>query len=85
MDKVFSTKIDEAVAFEIEKLAKMLKIPKKKVIENAVRVYAREAGEASSEEVIDRSWGAWRREESPDQTAQRARAAFEISMKRLHG
>ena len=40
MDKVISTRVDESVAFEIENLSKSLRIPKKKVIENAIRAYA---------------------------------------------
>ncbi|MCA9418664.1 MAG: hypothetical protein KC931_15820 [Candidatus Omnitrophica bacterium] len=82
MDKVISTRVDESVAFEIENLSKSLRIPKKKVIENAIRAYAEQAGPKKGKDFLDRSWGAWNREESPAETVKKAREAFDASMRR---
>ncbi len=84
MDKVISTRVDEAVAFEIENLSKHLRIPKKEVIENAVRSYAAQTRSNEKKDVFDRTCGAWMRDESPAETVEKARKAFNESMQRHH-
>jgi len=76
MEKLVSIRVEESVAFEIENLSNSLRIPKKKVIENAVRAYSEQSGAKAEEDFLDRSWGAWKREESPGETVKKAREAF---------
>ena len=80
MDKVLSTRIDEAVAHILDDLAATLRIPKKRIVEDAIRLYS-DTFERKADPV-DASFGAWRRSEPPDELHRRVRAAFEGAMHR---
>ena len=82
MDKIFSTRIDESVAYRIEELAKRLKIPKKRVIEEAVLAFAERNEPENGSDVFEETCGAWKRRESPAKTIEKARKAFRESMER---
>jgi len=82
VDKVISSRVSESVAHQIELLSKRLRIPKKKVIEEAILAYARETGEDGDADVFTQTSGAWRRGESTSKTVKRARKAFRDSMMR---
>jgi predicted transcriptional regulator len=84
MDKVLSARIDESVLRRIELLARELGTTKKAVIENAIRLYADRLETERQIDVLDRTWGAWQREETPEETVERSRFAFRRSMRRRH-
>ena len=84
MDKILSARVDEIVIRRIGSLARRLRTSKKAVIERAITELSSrvEAGESDSE--IVESFGAWCREESPDDTRDQVRGAFQDSMERHH-
>ena len=51
-------------------------------IEKAVRAYLEQMGEKLGHDIVDRSFGAWRREETAQETWSRAREAFNRSFER---
>jgi hypothetical protein len=82
VDKVISSRVSESVAHQIEVLAKRLRIPKKRVIEEAILAYARQTAREDDLDVFAQTSGAWKRRESPEKTVKRARKAFRESMTR---
>lgn len=80
MDKVFSTRIDEEIAQTLDGLAVTLRTSKKRIVEDAIRLYSETVKEKP--DPLQKSFGAWRRTESPDELHRRMRAAFEDSMHR---
>ena len=80
MDKVLSTRIDEAVAQLLDTLATTQRRPKKRIVEDAIRLYSESLDRTP--DPLDQSFGAWRRHEAPEELHQRMRAAFEDSMHR---
>ncbi len=82
MDKVFSARVDESVVGCINSLAQQLHSTKKQVIERAVELFARQVEREQKTDVLEQSFGAWKRDESPQETATTARAAFRKSMER---
>jgi predicted DNA-binding protein len=82
MDKVISSRVSESVAHQIEVLSKRLRIPKKKVIEEAILAYARQTERDGDLDVFVQTSGAWKRRESTGKTVEKARKAFRDSMTR---
>ncbi len=82
MDKIFSARMDEAVIREVALIAEQLKTTKKAVVEEAVRAYGDRVRSESGQDVLDRTFGAWKRTEKPNETVRRAREAFRNSMGR---
>jgi len=84
MDKVLSARVDEAVLLQIGALARKLNTTRKAVIERAISALADELEQEGELDVLEQTCGCWQRDELPEQTAQRARAAFRASMERHH-
>lgn len=82
MDKVLSARIDESVVSKIGVLARELHTTKKHIIESAVNLFSEKVEKEHNVDILDLSFGAWTREESPQSTARRARRAFADSMTR---
>ena len=80
MDKVISTRVDEEIAQTLDALALTLRTSKKRIVEDAIRLYSETV--AQRPDPLDRSFGAWRRSEAPDELHRRIRAACEESMHR---
>ena len=80
MDKVFSTRMDEAVIQTLDGLAATLRTSKKRIVEDAIRLYS-ESVEARPDS-FEAAFGSWRRSESPEQLHRQMRAAFANSMRR---
>lgn len=79
MDKIFSTRMDEAVAQTLDSLAATLRTSKKRVVEDAIRFYSETV--EHKPDPIALAFGAWRRPDSPEQLYRRMRAAFGDSMR----
>ena len=62
MDKIMSTRIDEAVIRHIGMLAKRLGTSKKAVLENAVRCYVEKIETEQGFDVLTDTFGSWRRD-----------------------
>ena len=82
MDKILSARLDESTVNRIDSLARRLRTSKKKVIETAIEAYATQVDEAQGFDVFKHTCGAWRRKESAQKTMERARKAFQHSMRR---
>ena len=68
MDKVFSTRLDEDLIRQINILATKKSMSKKKVLEKALRAYLNSVAETMEDDILNRSFGIWERDESTEQT-----------------
>jgi len=82
MDKIFSTRMDEAVIQRIRMLAAAKHTSQKAIIEAAIDHYAKETANLADVDIFSKTSGAWRRDESPRQTVARGRQPFRESMTR---
>ena len=64
MDKIMSTRMDEAVIRRIGMLAERLRTSKKAVLENAVRQYAEKIESEQGFDVFAHTFGSWQRDKS---------------------
>ena len=84
MDRVISARIDASTAEQITWLAEQLNTTKKNVLECAIRQYAETVTAEAQTDVFARTQGAWKREEPPDVTVERARRPFRQALERHH-
>ena len=82
MDKIMSTRMDEAVIQHIGMLAKKLGTSKKAVLENAVRYYAEKIEAEQGLDVLSETFGSWRRDESADETVHSIKEVMRKSQER---
>jgi hypothetical protein len=83
MQKIFSTRLEEATIDELTRAARRLGVPKRQFIEDAIRQHAQAlVGDSDGEDVWAETAGAWRRSESAKTTVARARRAFDKSFMR---
>lgn len=68
MDKIVSTRMDEAVIQHIGMLARKLGTSKKAVLENAVRYYAEKIEAEQGLDLLSHTFGSWKRDESAAET-----------------
>ena len=83
MDKVFSTRLDETIVDELDRMSRQLGLSKKQLVEEAIRLRASRAG-VRARDVWAETCGGWRRREAPATTVRRIRRAFEGAMQRHH-
>ncbi len=84
MDKILSARVDEAILQKISLIASELKTSKKSVIENAIQEYAKKIEDESKIDPLELTLGAWKRDESADETVISIKRKFTQSMKRHH-
>ena len=82
MDKIMSTRIDEAVIRHIDLLAKRLGTSKKAVLENAVRYYAEKIEAEKGFDVLTHTFGSWQRDETAAETVQAIKDTMRKSQER---
>jgi len=82
MDKIMSTRIDEAVIRHIGLLAKMLGTSKKAVLENAVRCYVEKIEAEQGFDVLTHTFGSWQRDESVAETVRTIKKTMRKSQER---
>jgi len=82
MDKVFSARVDESTLARIGVLARELGKTKKQIIEEAIHLYGEKVAEGRSLDILEHTFGAWKRSESPEETVEKARKTFRESMTR---
>ena len=73
MDKVFSTRLDEELVRRVDRFVKEKSMSKKRLVEEALRTFMDQAGDETEYAIIERSFGAWRRDEAPEETWSRGR------------
>jgi predicted DNA-binding transcriptional regulator len=82
MEKVLSTRLPEEVIEELEQASRRLGITKKQFLQEAIRMRAAETSRERAREIIDRAWGAWVRDEPPEETVAAIKRAFRESAER---
>ena len=82
MDKILSARVDESALKRIGSLAKQLKTTKKRIIEQAVTLYAEKVEKDTQEDILDLTFGAWQRKEPAEETVHQSRKAFQDAMLR---
>jgi len=83
MDKVFSTRLDEATLDELSRLTRPLRVTKRRSLEEAIRLRAQQSGAAADVDVWAETLGAWQRREGAPATIRRGRQQFRQSFQRL--
>ncbi|MCD6585474.1 MAG: hypothetical protein J7K96_06920 [Desulfobacteraceae bacterium] len=84
MDKILSSRVDEAVIQQVGILARELNTSKKAVIESAIRLYSEQTGLGEKIDVFENTCGAWKRSETPEESISRTRLVFNKSIERHH-
>ncbi len=82
MDKIMSTRMDDAVIRHIGMLAKRLGTSKKAVLENAVRHYAEKIDAEQEIDVFSYTFGSWQRDESAADTVKSVKGTMRQSQER---
>jgi hypothetical protein len=85
MDKIFSARIDEAALDEMERVTRRLKMTKRRFLEEAIHIRARQLGGEDSADVWSETLGAWKRGERAETTIRKARGEFQRNFERHHG
>lgn len=76
MDKIFSVRLDEDLIRHIDRFAKAKSISKKELIDTALRTYLSKVDVKTEHDLIDRTFGAWKRIEDAQTTWEHARQSF---------
>jgi hypothetical protein len=84
MDKIFSTRLDESVVVELERVTKRHGMTKKRFIEEAIHARARQLSVEENSDVWSETFGAWKRKETVEQTVKKARNSFRKTFHRHH-
>ena len=82
MDKIMSTRMDEAVIRHIGMLAERLGTSKKAVLENAVRYYAEKIEAEQGFDVLTYTFGGWKRDKSATETVSTVKDTMRKSQER---
>ena len=82
MDRILSARIEESVAALLDALARKLGKSKKSILEEALRGYAEREEKGPALDLLDETWGAWKRKEAPSSTVRKARGTFRSSLAR---
>ena len=64
MDKIFSTRLDESVVVELERVTKRHGMTKKRFLEEAIHARAQQLNAGESSDVWSETCGAWKRKET---------------------
>jgi hypothetical protein len=84
LDKIFSARLDEAALDEMERVTRRLKMTKRKFLEDAIHLRAKQLG-GEGADVWSETLGAWKRDERAQTTIRRARSEFRRTFLRHHG
>jgi predicted transcriptional regulator len=76
MDKVFSTRLDADLIRKINILAVKKSISKKALIEQALHVFINKTDDTLDDDIINRSFAAWQRDETPGETISTVKKTF---------
>ena len=82
MDRILSARIDESAAALLDALSRKLGKSKKSILEEALRGYADRADNGQPLDVLEETWGAWKRRETAGTTVSKARKEFRTSLGR---
>jgi hypothetical protein len=82
MDKIMSTRMDEAVIQHIGMLARTLGTSKKAVLENAVLFYSEKIEAEQGFDILTHTFGSWQRDESTAETVKLIKEVMRKSQER---
>lgn len=82
MDRILSTRMDEAVIQRINVLAKKLGTSKKAVIENAINCFAEKIASETDVDIFSETSGSWTRDASAADTVLEIRETVRKSLER---
>jgi uncharacterized 2Fe-2S/4Fe-4S cluster protein (DUF4445 family) len=82
MDKVLSARVDESIIKKLNMLSRQLNLTKKAILEGAILLYAEQIAAENKIDILDLTFGSWKRDEAVSDTVKRARKAFQTSMER---
>jgi hypothetical protein len=85
MDKVFSTRLDADLIRKINIISAKKSVSKKMVIEQALRGFINKTEDDLDNDILNRSFGAWQRNETPSQTISRTKQKFKNGFARHSG
>jgi hypothetical protein len=85
MQKIFSTRLDEATLNEMERVTRKLGMSKRQFLEEAIQLRVERSSRDEQGDVWSETLGAWQRRESGATTIRRARRAFRQAFARRHG
>jgi hypothetical protein len=85
MQKIFSTRLDEATLDEMERATRKLGMSKRQFLEEAIQLRVERLGRDEAGDVWSETLGAWQRHEAGATTIRRARRAFRRTFERRHG
>lgn len=84
MQKIFSTRLDEATLNELERATRKLGMSKRQFLEEAIQLLIERLGRDDEGDVWSETLGAWQRPESAAATIKRTRRAFRQGFERRH-
>lgn len=84
MDRIISARIDESMADRLNGLARRLHISKKSILERAIDLFSRKVDTEGQTDILEQTFGGWRRRESAEHTVRQAKTAWRQSMERHH-
>jgi hypothetical protein len=82
VDKIFSARLDEAALDELERVTRKLKMTKRRFLEEAIHLRARQLEGSDSRDVWSETLGAWNRTQRPETSVAEAREAFRRGFER---
>lgn len=82
MQKIFSTRLEEAAINEVARMARKRGISKRKFLEDAIYSHARHLSGEDSSDIWSETLGSWRRREKTQTTIRTARRKFQQSIER---
>jgi len=84
MQKIFSTRLEEAILNEMERATRKLGISKRQFLEEAIQLRVERLSRDEEGDVWSETLGAWQRREPGATTIRRARRAFRHTFERHH-
>jgi hypothetical protein len=84
MQKIFSTRLEEATLNEMERVSRKLGMSKRQFLEEAIQLRVERLSRDADGDVWGETLGAWQRGESGATTIRRARQAFRGTFERRH-
>ncbi len=82
MERIFSARLNEAALDEMERVTRKLKMTKRRFLEEAIHLRARQLEGSESRDVWSETLGAWNRAERPEDSVREAREAFQHGFER---
>ena len=84
MQKILSARLEEAAIAELERVTRKRAISKRRFLEEAIYLHARNLTHQDEQDIWTETLGAWRRRERAAATIRDTRRAFQKALERHH-